>query len=125
MLQQQLDVGAMVGEHRDPDTRADAKWEAGGFERRRELLLHALDARENVVAAGHDPQEHGELVAAEPRREVVATSGAPQPGCDLLQHDVADVVAETVVDLLDPIEVDERYRVRPAMSLRVCVREAQ
>ena len=52
-----------------------------------------------------------ELVAAEPREERAA-GGLAQPPRDLAQQRVAGRVAEHVVDLLEPVEVDAEHRER-------------
>ena len=62
------------------------------------------------AAVGQPAQQHGELVAAEPGERVAAAQRAAQPGGDLAQQPVAVVVAERVVDLLEPVEVDQQQR---------------
>ena len=59
-------------------------------------------------------QEHGELVSAEPER----LAALPQAGGDLAQHEIADRMAEVVVDALQVVEVDEAERERGALLLR-------
>ena len=56
-------------------------------------------------------QEHGELVAAQARREVAGLQRAEQAPGDGLQQLVADRVAERVVDRLEVVEVQEEDRV--------------
>jgi hypothetical protein len=107
VAQQRLDVGPVVAGHRDPDAGLDVEGDPvgldatdeGGQRPGRELLggLRALDAR----------QQDGELVTAEPRDGVGAAHRAAQPFGHRLQHHVAVGVAERVVDLLEPVEVDE------------------
>ena len=63
---------------------------------------------------GHDGDvagllgEHDELVAAVAGDEVGVAGGLHEPLGDPLEHDVADPVAEGVVDRLEPVEVDEQ-----------------
>ena len=57
-------------------------------------------------------EQHGELVAAEPGDRVGGRERALQPPAHLDEQAVAVVVAESVVDLLELVEVhdDERHR---------------
>ena len=61
-------------------------------------------------------QEHGELVAAEPGDHVAGAQRALDPLRDDLEQPVADLVAEGVVDLLEPVEVEEEQRERLAAA---------
>ena len=79
-------------------------------ERARERVLQAAGELGGHPAVGQPAQEHGELVAAEPRERVAAAHDALQARGDLLQQAVAGVVAERVVDLLEAVEVDEQQR---------------
>ena len=54
--------------------------------------------------------EHGELVAAEPRGGVGAAQRVAQPLGDADEQLVAGGVAEGVVDRLEVVEVDEQHR---------------
>ena len=56
------------------------------------------------VAAG---QDHGELVPAEANQQVPLAEDPSQPRAELSQQLVAGRVAERVVDLLEPVEIDE------------------
>lgn len=57
------------------------------------------------AAAGADPGDDGELVAAEPADETAAARPSGDPGGGLGEGQVADGVAEPVVDLLEAVEV--------------------
>jgi hypothetical protein len=54
-------------------------------------------------------EQDGELVAAEPGHGVVAADRALEPPGHLDQQQVARVVAEVVVDLLEPVEVEHQH----------------
>ena len=54
--------------------------------------------------------EHDELVAAEPRHEILGPQHLAQPLGDRAQQLVAAGMAERVVDLLELVEVDEQQR---------------
>src|SRR3990172_1895944 len=58
-------------------------------------------------AGGRGRQEDAELVPAQPCDRVALAKRPLQPGCELLEQDVAGVVAERVVDLLEAVEVHE------------------
>ena len=70
--------------------------QAAGGDRRQRLVVDA-DA------------EHGELVAAEPRDQILLAHGAAQALGDLDQQPVAGLVAEAVVDDLEVVEVEEEH----------------
>ena len=57
-------------------------------------------------------QEDRELVAPEARDRVHRAEQSPQPLRELLQQKVAELVAEGVVDLLEPVEVHGEERER-------------
>ena len=62
-------------------------------------------------------QEHRELVAAQPRRQVVGADAVPDPVRDRGEQPVAGRVAQRVVDDLEVVEVeeeDDRSAGRPA-----------
>jgi hypothetical protein len=66
-------------------------------------------------------QDHGELVAADPGDDVGGAQRLAQPFADGLQHDIAGLMAEAVIDLLEAIDVDEqqgRTAAFPGMALQ-------
>ena len=64
-------------------------------------------------------QQDRELVTTEPRHDVLRTEHVEQPRADLLQQPVSDVMAERVVDLLEPVQVQQHHRERlPALRRR-------
>ncbi len=54
--------------------------------------------------------EHDELVAAEPRHEILGPQHLAQASGDRAQQLVAAGVTECVVDLLELVEIDEQQR---------------
>ncbi len=58
-----------------------------------------------------------EFVAAQPEHPLLVADDPDQPLRDLPEQCVARGVAERVVDLLEPIEIDQQHRARPAMML--------
>ena len=71
-----------------------------------------------VTLPGSAGQQHRELVAAETGDHIAGAGGFLQPAGDLDQHLVADQVSEVIVDLLEPVEVDEQQRHRMAVDCR-------
>src|SRR5918995_6687479 len=106
-LQEPDRIPGVLREQRDADARVDVHGDV-------------LDA-EGVLERSAQPQPGGargrlvpgrqherELVPAEPRERVVLAHRAAQPRPDLAQHLVARVMAQGVVELLEPVEVDEQ-----------------
>ena len=106
-LQQRCRFGAVVGGHRDPDARLEL--DRQGIERER--LAKHVEQRvrhgQRRCRSGHRRQQHRELVATE-SRDRRAVGGTGEALCNLLQHEVAAAVAEHVVDVLEPVEVDQQ-----------------
>ena len=61
-------------------------------------------------------EQHAELVATEPREQCPRRAARPEARPDLLQQQVAGVVAERVVQLLELVEVDDQQRERGAVG---------
>ena len=72
----------------------------------------ALGDRHHLGAVVADRGNHRELVAAEPRHQVVAAQRVRQPQRDVADQFVADRMAERVVDVLEMVEVDIEHRGR-------------
>ena len=53
-------------------------------------------------------QQHGELITAQPRDRVRGAQCVSQARRNFLQHQVAGMVPERVVDFLEPVEVDQQ-----------------
>ena len=62
-----------------------------------------------LLAFLHARQEHRELVAGEAGQRVRLARRLDEPRGDLAQQLVAVAVAEGVVDLLEPVEVDQHH----------------
>ena len=92
----------MAGDVEGPRERLD---DLGRHLRRVLRLLQALE--------GHD-----ELVAAQARERVALADAALHARGDLLEQQVADLVAERVVDVLEAVEVDEQQRERLPAAAR-------
>ena len=79
---------------------------------REQFAGDALD----LVALGGLLQNDDELVAAEPRHHIARTQRATQPAADLHQQHVAGVMAQRVVDDLEPVEIDEQQGKLPLVA---------
>ena len=79
-----------------------------------------------AVGAGDLGHEDRELVAAEPGDRVARAQGSLRRPADHREQEIAVVVAQGVVDLLEAVEVDEQHRRRrsPAVCHRDGLRNA-
>ena len=72
------------------------------------IALRSLSATASAAAlVGRALAQHAELVAAEPGDELALADDVVEPGRDDRQELVPPVMAERVVDLLEPLEIDE------------------
>jgi hypothetical protein len=114
---QQL-VGADArARRRDADADADVDLPPVERERPAQRLDDAVGHAGRPGKARVVVEQDGELVAAEPGRDVAGSHGRPQPPGDAAQQPVAGVVAEGVVDDLEVVEIEEHHdrhlRTRP------------
>jgi hypothetical protein len=79
---------------------------------RQKLAGNALD----LVALGGLLQNDHEFVAAEPRHDIARTQRTTQPAADLHQQHIAGIMAQRVVDDLEPVEVDEQQGKLPLIA---------
>ena len=107
-LEQRLDVVGVVGQEREADRGLDVQHEAVDDVGLGERTEHALGEHRAVVDAAHRLEQDRELVTAEARHGVGLAHDLAQPVGDLDQQGVAAVVAERVVDLLEPVDVEQQ-----------------
>ena len=69
----------------------------------------AARRRPGLADAVHRGEQDGELVAAEPGDGVPLPQHRPEPRADLAEQLVAVAVAQSVVDLLEPVQVDQEH----------------
>jgi hypothetical protein len=91
----------------DADARARDELLAHQAERGLEHGEDAVGQVDEAVDAVGVLDEHDELVAAGAGHELALPRARREAPGDLLEHDVADVVPETVVDRLEAVEVEE------------------
>ena len=80
-----------------------------GVDRSPDVGQDALGERDDVGLVGDVLADDDELVAAQPGHGVARPQRRVDAARDADQHLVADVVAERVVDVLEPVEVDEQH----------------
>ena len=74
-------------------------------------MMRCADRHQRGVVVA-DRGDHRELVAAEPRHQVVAAQRVREPQRDVADQLVADRMAERVVDVLEVVEIDIEHRGR-------------
>ena len=100
-------VVGVVGQARDADGGVHVQRQLAQHERRDEQPAHPAG---EPFGVGHRPdvgQEDRELVATQAGHDVVVAQRAAQPLGHLLEQLVPAVVAERVVDVLEPVDVQE------------------
>ena len=70
-------------------------------------------------------EDDDELIAAQPANAVAQADAHLQPQRNLLQQQIADVVTERIVHVLEPVEVDEHHRHFLFVALRAARRLLQ
>ena len=95
---------------REPEARADVHLAAAEVERLRDGGLDPRRDPLRLADAAHRAEEDAELVGAQPRDGVGGARRGEQPPADLDQQQVARVVAQALVDDLEPVEVEEDER---------------
>ena len=115
LVDQLVRVGAVLRERRDADRDRCAHGLRRGLDL--ELLLRngAPDPLRDLerLVGRRLRQEDRELLAAEPRRDVVVAQLGAEDLCDALEDSVAGEVAVAVVDVAEQVEVGHDQRHRP------------
>ena len=112
VLQQRLDVGAVPRRHREPDARVQGERQPADFDLSLQQPEEALQRGPDVVTVRATGEHHAELVAAEAGDRVSPSYRCAQAVRQLTQQGVAIAVAERVVDLLEPVKVDDGHGYR-------------
>jgi hypothetical protein len=135
--QQYSRSSAMLGKHGDADAGRDVDHLVGNHESRFARLLNLpgeLRGRRQVSRA---PGQDRELVPTQSRDHVSLAQYGNQPLGDLLEHQVALIVVERVIDLLEPIQIHHhdrprlvvpfarRERLQPALAEQRAIRQAR
>ena len=112
VLQELASGLAVVRVERDADADADLEDQAVDAERLGQRIDQALGHPARGREIGRARQQHRELVAAQPRHGVDPAQRPLQPRTDLGQQQVAEVMPESVVDVLEAVEVEQQHRHR-------------
>ena len=96
---------AVGGGGRDADADADGHREAFDQERLTERVVEPLHRFVDPTVDVDD--QDGELVTTEPRRDRIGRQAVLQPVGERDQQRVAELVAQPVVDVLEPVEVHD------------------
>ena len=113
---QHVGVRAVFRKPGDPDAAAELERTAIEHEGLVERPQNLAGRERRPIAVG--PQQHErEFVAAKPRHHVSVTQKGPEPRGQLLEHAVARLVAERVVDGFEPVEVEDQQAERLARLL--------
>ena len=107
-----------AGIHRDADAGRGVAFVAAQLQRLAEHGQQIAGDVLDVVAFRGFLENDDEFVAAEPRHDVAGTQGAAQPVGDFHQQHVAGIVAQRIVDDLEPVEIDEQHRKLPLVAVR-------
>ncbi len=110
VLHQHIGAGAIVGIQGD----ADAGRNVGNFllqvERRAHLFENFLGNTHHVARIVQLAQDDGEFIPAQPGHDIAAADAGGKTDCHFLEQQIALVMAQRVVDLLEIVEVDEHQR---------------
>ena len=102
----------LLVDHRDADRGADHDVLPADRIGRADRGDDALRHRHHFRAVVADRGNHRELVAAEPRHQIVAAQRVRQPQRHVADQLVAHGMAERIVDVLEVVEVDIEHRGR-------------
>ncbi len=101
---------AMVGRDGGADRGADDQRVAGDHGRPADALQDRGAERRDLAVIGADRDQHHELVAAEAGGKAVGSHHGVHAPADLGEQQVAEMVAQRVVDVLEAVEIDEEQR---------------
>ena len=112
--QERLGVVRLVREQRDADGPRDVEREPLDAHGDLELFEEPVGDPHRDVLGRQLREDDAELIAPEPRHQVVVAEHAGQSRTDLLQEQITEVMPERVVDLLEVVEVDQHHGELPA-----------
>ena len=121
-LQQQRTVDGVLRTAGHADRGANLQVDLVNAERCPQRALHQLGHDHHVVRVVADRNQQGELVTTEPGDRDPLGHAALEPSGNLLEQQVTAGVPKGVVDVLEPVEVEQQDGVRlvvPAIGQRV------
>lgn len=113
---QRLEIGGVVGIDADPDAGTDVQLVPGELERCQERLQRLLRHDLRIVRALQPLDHQDELVVAEAGDGIDPADHRFQAPGDPLEQVVTELVPEAVVDVLEPVQIDEQDGKRPALA---------
>ncbi len=119
ILHQFAAVLGIVGENTDTDAAGGVERVPGDSQRLGERPDDLARNLGRVVGLAQTLEGDDELVATQPRQGVALAYAGGHLAGDFLEQQVAYVVAERVVDVLEAVQVDEQHRERIALAARV------
>ena len=108
--QQQLGVAAVQRRDGDPDRAASVQREAGDVNGLQQQLAHGVADRESVGDVLDPGKQQAELVVADPGDESSGRRAGHEAAPHLIEHLIAAGGSQGVVDLAEPVEVDDEDR---------------
>jgi hypothetical protein len=102
----------------DADSGANLVLQRAGGNRHFQRLDHAQCHIGGGFRADQMARQNRKFIPAESGEQITAAHGGQQPLCDDDQHLVADGMAVNIVDLLEPVQVQQKYRVHGTAARR-------
>ena len=124
-LQESVRILAVVRVQAGADAGGHADLPSADQKRRSEAVQDLRGDDPQVLGALDLGEQDGELVAAHTSHRVTGAHAAAQPRPHGLQELVPGPVSQTVVDLLEMIEVDEQHGERQPVAARMLQRQAE
>ena len=115
LLQQRVGGRSVLRETGDPEAGPHAQGPVIDHARLLDLVQQLLGGQQRAIEVG-ERQEDGKLVAAQPCHRVGLPQRRTEPRGDELQHAVAGMMSERVVDLLEAVQVEQQQRQRLALA---------
>ena len=119
MPEQQFLVVAMLGIGRAAEAGADEQFVAVDRHRLADDVDDLVGDDGDRLGPAQIRRDDHEFVAAQPRHRVHLAHRHRETGGRLAQDDVADLVAERIVDLLEAVEIDEDQREAARVAARL------
>ncbi len=118
VAQQGIDVGAIAGTDADADRHRQADLLRSHLHRPRHRLHHAAGHVGRLVDPANVGQDHDKLVAALAADGIDPAHAAFQAPRHFPEHGVPGLVAKTVVDALEAVQVEEHHRHHAVLAAR-------
>ena len=124
--QQPFRVRGVIGIQARADAGAGGEHATVDDERLLQCRHQPRGVRFDLLAGLHVLQQHRELIPAQAREQCIGARGGVQPLGDVLQHAIAEAVAERVVDRLEVVHIHEQQReALPGSCARECLLEVR